>query len=135
MITVQSKHRLVDSWLRHESLWLRLFVNDAPSSADKVDDYDEMTGHAYAPKVIAPDEWRVTDDPKGNVIVEAVGKVWTFEGGMPTTIYGYLLEGRVTGLLYWAEKFMDGMQPEPCLITREGERLRVIARCVFPVEE
>jgi hypothetical protein len=129
VIPAQTKTRIVDAWLRHESLWLRL-TTTKNFGGEHVDDYDEVIGHGYRPAVIEPADWRMSTDPKGLLAAEALGKVWTFEGGVPTSIYGYFLEGRVTGFFYWAEPF-----DEPVVITREGERLRVIARCVFPAED
>jgi hypothetical protein len=104
-----------------EALQLRLFVNDRiPGLADDVVDYIEMRDHGYARKTLTPDVWTIEPATAGLNTpgkAEAPDQVFPFTAGRLTLVYGYLLVGAGSGVLWTAERFANG----PYRVETEGE--------------
>src|SRR5262245_10419469 len=115
-----------------EALSLRLFVNDkTPGLADVVADYEEMTGHDYAPKTLAAGDWTLTPaDASLNTPAKAVAPPQRFiftAAGQVTDVYGAFLVGLTSGRLWGAQRFAD---PVPYRIQNAGDEIDVPAPTV-----
>lgn len=109
-----------------ESLSVRLYVNDRdPALADTVADYEEMTGHGYARKTLDVSVWayQMADAGTGTPAV-ALAPRQTFSfpnGGAVANVYGSIVVGETSGLLWWAVRFPNG----PFRVTNPGDFVEV----------
>jgi hypothetical protein len=115
-----------------ESLSLRLYVNDkVPALDDSADDYVEMSGHGYAPIGLDAGAWTYAiADPGTGTPARAEAPVQTFPfptGGAVAHVFGSLLVGAASGILYGAARFDDG----PYRVTNPGDFIEVTPRVLL----
>jgi hypothetical protein len=115
-----------------EVLSLRLYVNDkVPALDDSADDYVEMSGHGYAPIYLGANAWAFAmADPGTGTPARAEAPVQTFAfpaGGATVHVFGSVLVGDTSGILYGAARFDDG----PYRVTNPGDFIEVTPRVLL----
>lgn len=110
-----------------EAFGLRLFVNDhTPGLTDTVADYDEMSGHGYAPITLDSTAWTVSPaNPGVNTPAKGTTALQRFTfptgGGAPVNVFGYYLVGLDSSRLWGAQRFADG----PYVVRNDGDEIEV----------
>ena len=103
---------------------LRLFINDiTPDRATVAADLTEMSTLGYAAKDLAGANWAVAAGATESDPAQAsyAQQVFTFEAGDTVPVYGYYVQGAVTGKLLWVERFTDGPYP----IANLGDQIKI----------
>jgi hypothetical protein len=100
-----------------EDLYLKLFVNNlTPTKAVTAASFTEANGFGYvAFTLIKGTEWAFTPgDPSK---AETAFMTFTFTGALGM-VYGYWIEGSVSGKVYWCERFTA-----PIAVTVTGDKV------------
>jgi hypothetical protein len=110
-----------------KSLTLRLFENNIePDYYNTVNDYKEVGGGGYSPKVLDPARWKfgfIEDLPMAGY----KDQVFEFTGPVGL-VYGYYITNDASDVVRWAERFVDG----PYEVLRTGDTVTVAPRARLP---
>lgn len=97
-----------------ENLLLKLFVNDiTPAEGDTAATYTVAAGGGYADKTLTTTSWGSAGTAAGVTSIAYAEQTFTFTGALTTnpTIYGYILVGATSGILYAAERAAASFTP------------------------
>lgn len=107
-----------------EDLYLVLYGNNVtPAENDTNLTYQEVSGGGYANISLAGANWTVV--PGNNAVATYAAQTWNFTGATtPNTVYGYIVKGKTSNTVMWAEKFSDGPYP----INNNGDAITITPR-------
>ena len=99
---------------------LHLYLGDTPiTDAVTTSSFTEMSTLGYAAKSLTKASWVVAQD--NNVgLATYPEQTWTFTGGATVSVYGYFITDTTTGVLLWAERFVQSKD-----ILNVGDVIRV----------
>ncbi len=103
VVTERGKKELVINALALEGLELRLFVDDRfPRFKSTIKSFKELEGVGYKPILVPANEWISAGRSA------LISEVHTFKfTGKIEAIFGYLVVGVDSNILFWAERFPD----------------------------
>ena len=103
VVTERGKKELITNALALEELELRLFVDDRfPQLKSSTKSFKELEGKGYKSIQVPSSEWISAGDST------LVTDTYTFEfTGKVEAIFGYLVVGVDSNVLFWAERFPD----------------------------
>jgi hypothetical protein len=99
---------------------LHLYLGDTAITDTVVaGDFLEMSTLGYASKSLTKANWVIAQD--NNVALATYAEQsWTFTGGSQVSVYGYFIKDTTTGVLLWAERFVQSKD-----ILNNGDVIRI----------
>lgn len=107
-----------------EDFYLTLFGNNmTPAENDNVTFYTEISGGGYANISLVGANWTASNG--NNSFATYAAQTFNFTGATtPNTVYGYMVKGKTSNTVMWAERFSDGPYP----INNNGDAITITPR-------